>query len=189
MRAAITGESYDRAASLGAGDVSDRWLRAPHDQTASPPPPTRICASVGAMVMVSTEPTSGRWRSDGAVGTRLPPGVISPRAAAPAPAAMPPLSGHRNDLPLPAAVAANPASSLIAATARIPASSDCVAPPGRDEHERQPTGNRPQRHPRPQGQPRPIPSRAAGLRPAYGGHPPGRVGRRAEPATATSRLG
>ena len=149
-----------------------------------------ICASIGAMVMVSTQPRSGRWRR-GAVGTRLPPGVISLRATASAPAAMPPLSGHRNDLPLPAAVAANPASSLslIAATARIPASSNWVAPPGRDEHERQPTGNRPQRHPRPQGQPRPIPSRAAGLRPAPGGHPPGRVGRRAEPATATSRRG
>jgi hypothetical protein len=150
-----------------------------------------ICATVGAMVMVATKPRPGRWRRDSAVGTRLPPGVISLRAAAAAPAAMPPLSGHRNDLPLPAAVAANPASSLslIAATARLPASSDCVAPPGRDEHERQPTGNRPQRHPRPQGQRRPIPSRAAGLRPAPGGHPPGRVGRRAGPATATSRRG
>lgn len=82
--------------------------------------------------MVSTEPRSGRWRRDGAVGTRLPPGVISLRAAAPAPAAMPPLSGHRNDLPLPAAVAANPTSSLslIAATARIQPAATASRRPG-----------------------------------------------------------
>jgi hypothetical protein len=115
-----------------------------------------ICASNGATVKLTTDTTPGRrqlvkssthrprlgsaalvhgWHglmcNNAAIAPQQPPLTRSipqsPRQHRPQQLYHRPPSCHRNGLPLPAAVASNPASSPTAATGRRPASSDRIA--------------------------------------------------------------